>query len=104
MIAARERAKAVVKDLSGGVRGGDLGDANPAHETVDEIKRLRGQAVADSHSVTDKSGAEAMVAMALSTFGGLHAVINSAGILRDKMLHKMDDEDWRAVIDVHLNG
>ena len=104
LIAAREGAKVVVNDLGGGVRGGDVGDANPAQETVDEIVRNGGKAVADSHSVTDKSGAEAMVALALSTFGGLHSVINPAGILRDKMLHKMDDADWQAVIDVHLNG
>lgn len=71
---------------------------------MDEIKAAGGEAVADSHSVSDRAGAKAMVECALDTFKGLHAVINPAGILRDKMFHKMTDEDWDAVIDVHLNG
>ncbi len=104
LTAAREGAKVVVNDLGGAVSGGDLGDASPAQETVDEIKAMGGEAVADSHSVAEKSGAEAMIEMALDTFKGLHAIINPAGILRDKMFHKMDDEDWQAVLDVHLNG
>jgi len=102
--AAREGARVVVNDLGGSVKGGDLGDASPAQETVDEIRRAGGEAVADSHSVAERRGAEAMVELALDTFGALHAVVNPAGILRDKMFHKMDDDDWSAVIDVHLNG
>lgn len=102
--AAREGARVVVNDLGGEVRGGDLGEAGPAQQVVDEIEALGGEAVADSHSVSDRQGARAMVELALDTFGGLHSVINPAGILRDKMFHKMDDEDWDAVIDVHLNG
>ena len=102
--AAREGARLVVNDLGGAVAGGDLGDAGPAQELVDEIRALGGEAVADSHSVADRHGARAMVELALDTFGGLHAVVNPAGILRDKMFHKMDDEDWDAVINVHLNG
>ncbi|MEZ5557309.1 MAG: SDR family NAD(P)-dependent oxidoreductase [Pseudomonadales bacterium] len=104
LAAAREGARVVVNDLGGSVAGGDLGDASPAQDTVDEIRALGGEAVADSHSVADRAGADAMVAMALDTFGGLHAVVNPAGILRDKMFHRMSDEDWSAVIDVHLNG
>ena len=102
--AAKEGARVVVNDLGGAVAGGDLGDAAPAQEVVDEIKAMGGEAVADSHSVSDRHGAAAMVELALDTFGGLHAVVNPAGILRDKMFHKMADEDWEAVIDVHLNG
>ncbi len=102
--AAREGARVVVNDLGGAVTGGDLGDATPAQETVDEIVAAGGEAVADSHSVSDRHGAKAMVELALDTYGGLHAVVNPAGILRDKMFHKMDDADWDAVIDVHLNG
>jgi len=102
--AAREGARLVVNDLGGAVAGGDLGDAGPAQELVDEIRAGGGEAVADSHSVADRHGAQAMVELALDTFGGLHAVVNPAGILRDKMFHKMDDEDWDAVINVHLNG
>ncbi len=104
LAAAREGARVVVNDLGGAVTGGDLGDASPAQETVDEIVAAGGEAVADSHSVSDRHGAKAMVELALDTFGGLHAVVNPAGILRDKMFHKMDDADWDAVIDVHLNG
>lgn len=102
--AAREGARVVVNDLGGSVKGGDLGAAEPAQETVELIRGAGGEAVADSHSVADRHGAEAMVELALDTFGALHAVINPAGILRDKMFHKMDDTDWSAVIDVHLNG
>ena len=103
--AAQEGAKVVVNDLGGSVKGDDdLGDAGPAQQVVDEIKAAGGEAAADSGSVSDRAGAKAMVEMALDTFGGLHAVINPAGILRDKMFHKMDDADWDAVIDVHLNG
>ena len=104
LTAAREGARVIVNDLGGAVSGGDLGDASPAQETVDEIKALGGEAVADSHSVAEMSGAEAMIELALDTFKGLHAIINPAGILRDKMFHKMADEDWQAVLDVHLNG
>ena len=105
LLAAREGAKVVVNDLGASVRGDDdLGDAEPAQLVVDEIKAAGGEAVADSHSVSDRAGARAMVDMALDTFKGLHAVINPAGILRDKMFHRMDDADWDAVIDVHLNG
>jgi len=102
--AAREGARILVNDLGGAVAGGDLGDAGPAQEVVDEIRAAGGEAVADSHSVSDRHGASAMIEMAMDTFGGLHAVINPAGILRDKMFHKMDDEDWDSVINVHLNG
>jgi NAD(P)-dependent dehydrogenase (short-subunit alcohol dehydrogenase family) len=105
LIAAREGAKVVVNDLGASVKGDDsLGDVGPAQEVVDEIKAAGGEAVADSGSVSDRASAKAMVEMALDTFGGLHVVINPAGILRDKMFHKMDDSDWDAVIDVHLNG
>lgn len=102
--AAKEGARVVVNDLGGAMSGGDLGDASPAQETVDEIRAAGGEAVADSHSVAERSGAEAMVELALDTYGALHSVINPAGILRDKMFHKMEDEDWHAVLDVHLNG
>lgn len=104
LIAAREGAKVVVNDLGGGVAGGDAGDASPAQQVVDEIKAAGGEAAANSDSVAEAKGARAMVACALDTFGGLHGVINPAGILRDGMFHKMPEEDWRAVIDVHLHG
>ena len=104
LIAAREGAKVVVNDLGASVKGEDEGDASPAQQVVEEIRAAGGEAVADGGSVSDRAGAKAMIELALDTFGGLHSVINPAGILRDKMFHKMDDADWDAVIDVHLNG
>lgn len=104
LLAARQGAKVGVNDLGGSVDGQDDGLPDPADEVVSEIRANGGDAVADTHSVTEREGANAMVERALDTFGGLHAVANPAGILRDSMLHKMDDEQWRSVIDVHLNG
>tara|TARA_R110000824_G_scaffold390760_7_gene587709 strand:- start:12857 stop:13771 length:915 start_codon:yes stop_codon:yes gene_type:complete len=104
MIAAAQGAKVVVNDLGGSVKGGDEGNASAAQKTVDEIKAAGGEAVANSDSVAVKSGAENMIAQAMDTFGGLHSIISPAGILRDGMFHKMPDEDWDAVLEVHLKG
>ncbi|WGM40596.1 SDR family NAD(P)-dependent oxidoreductase [Caulobacter sp. NIBR1757] len=104
LLAAREGAKVVVNDLGGSVGGGDEGDAGPAQQTANEIKAAGGEAVANSDSVTSMAAVKAMVEQAKDEFGGLHAIINPAGILRDKMFHKMDDEDWDRVIEVHLRG
>ena len=104
LLAAREGAKVVVNDLGGSVAGGDEGDAGPAQQTANEIKAAGGEAVANSESVTSMASVKGMFEQARDTFGGLHAVINPAGILRDGMFHKMPDEDWDTVIDVHLRG
>ena len=104
LLAAREGAKVVVNDLGGGVKGGDAGDAGPAEQTAQEIRAAGGEAISNSDSVTDMEAVKAMVAQAIDKFGGLHAVINPAGILRDGMFHKMADEDWDKVIEVHLRG
>jgi NAD(P)-dependent dehydrogenase (short-subunit alcohol dehydrogenase family) len=104
LIAAREGAKVLVNDLGGGERGGDVGSSGPAETVAEEIRAAGGEAVANSDSVTDMEAVKGMVEQALDTFGGLHAVINPAGILRDVMFHKMPDEDWDVVIDVHLRG
>jgi NAD(P)-dependent dehydrogenase (short-subunit alcohol dehydrogenase family) len=105
LLAAQEGAKVVVNDLGGSVKGDDdVGDVGPAQQVVDEITAAGGEAVADTGSVSERPAAKQMVERALDTFGGLHTVINPAGILRDKMFHKMDDADWDAVLDVHLNG
>ena len=104
LMAAREGAAVVVNDLGGSLKGGDEGSAGPAQAVADEITAAGGKAVANSNSVTDYAAVEDMREQALKTFGGLHAVINPAGILRDGMFHKMDPADWKAVIDVHLNG
>ena len=104
LIAAREGAKVLVNDLGGGERGGDVGSSGPAETVAEEIRAAGGEAVANSDSVTDMKAVKGMVEQAMDVFGGLHAVINPAGILRDGMFHKMPDEDWDVVVDVHLRG
>ena len=104
LLAAREGAKVVVNDLGGSVAGGDEGSAGPAEATAQEIKAAGGEAVFNSESVTSMSAVKHMVQQAMDAFGGLHAVINPAGILRDGMFHKMPDADWDMVLEVHLRG
>ncbi len=104
LLAAREGAKVVVNDLGGGLKGEDSGDAGPAEAVAQEIRAAGGEAVSNSDSVTDYRAVEGMIEQARDSFGGLHAVVNPAGILRDTMFHKMDEADWKAVIDVHLHG
>jgi len=104
LLAAKEGAKVIVNDLGGSVQGGDEGNAGPADEVAQEIRAAGGEAAANSDSVAEMQGAKHMVAQAMDTFGGLHGIISPAGILRDGMFHKMPDEDWKSVIDVHLHG
>lgn len=104
LLAAREGANVVVNDLGGTLSGGDAGDAGPAEQVAREIRATGGKAVSNSDSVTDYDAVAAMVEQAKDEFGGLHAVMNPAGILRDGMFHKMSEADWKAVIDVHLHG
>ncbi|WP_321490825.1 SDR family NAD(P)-dependent oxidoreductase [uncultured Hyphomonas sp.] len=104
LLAAKEGAKVVVNDLGGGLSGGDEGDAGPAEKVAAEIRAAGGEAASNSDSVTDFKAVEGMVEQAKDTFGGLDAIINPAGILRDTMFHKMSEDDWDAVIDVHLRG
>ena len=100
---AASGARVIVNDL--GASGEGQGqDATPAQEVVAEIKQAGGQAAANTDSVTSFAGATNMVNQALKTFGRLDIVVNNAGILRDRMLHKMAPEDWQAVMDVHLGG
>ncbi|MCA8900800.1 MAG: SDR family oxidoreductase [Hyphomonas sp.] len=104
LLAAKEGAKVVVNDLGGGLTGGDEGDAGPAEAVAAEIRKAGGEAVSNSDSVTDMKAVEGMIEQAKDTFGGLNAIINPAGILRDTMFHKMSEDDWDRVIDVHLRG
>jgi NAD(P)-dependent dehydrogenase (short-subunit alcohol dehydrogenase family) len=104
LIAAQEGAKVVVNDLGGGLHGGDEGDAGPAEKVAQEIRAAGGEAVSNSESVTSIRACQGMLEQALDAFGGLHAVINPAGILRDGMFHKMSEADWDNVIEVHLRG
>jgi len=104
LIAAREGAKVMVNDLGAGLKGDDAGDESPAQEVARLIKEGGGKALINSESVTNYAACEAMRDECLKEFGGLHAVINPAGILRDGMFHKMSEDDWDSVIDVHLKG
>ncbi|NYT23862.1 SDR family oxidoreductase [Alcaligenaceae bacterium] len=100
---AREGARVVVNDLGATVNG-EGRDISRAQSVVDEIKAAGGVAVANGDSVADWEAANRMVAQAVETFGRLDCVINNAGILRDRYFHNMSVDEWRAVIDVHLNG
>ena len=104
LMAAAHGAKIVVNDLGGGLTGADTGDAGPAETVAQQIRDAGGEAVSNSDSVTDYDAVANMVEQAKDEFGGLHAIINPAGILRDGMFHKMSEADWKAVIDVHLHG
>lgn len=104
LLAGREGASVLVNDLGGGLKGEDAGSAGPAEEVAKEIRAAGGKAISNSDSVSDYDAVVAMIAQAKKEFGGVHAIINPAGILRDGMFHKMPPEDWKAVIDVHLHG
>ncbi len=101
---ARRGAKVVVNDLGGARDGSGQGSASPAEEVVEEIKDLGGEAVANYDNVATPQGGENIVKTALDAFGRLDILINNAGILRDKSFLKMEPENWKAVMDVHLNG
>jgi NAD(P)-dependent dehydrogenase (short-subunit alcohol dehydrogenase family) len=104
LLAAKAGAKVVVNDLGGTLTGDDAGDAGPAEKVAQEIRAAGGEAVSNSDSVTDYKAVEGMIEQAKDEFGGLHGIMNPAGILRDGMFHKMSEDDWKAVIDVHLHG
>jgi NAD(P)-dependent dehydrogenase (short-subunit alcohol dehydrogenase family) len=96
-------AKVVVNDLGTSVKG-DGADATPAEQTVSLIQKKNGTAVANADSVADWTAANRIVQCALDSFGRIDVVVNNAGILRDRFFFNMSVEEWRAVIDVHLNG
>jgi NAD(P)-dependent dehydrogenase (short-subunit alcohol dehydrogenase family) len=100
---ARQGAKVVVNDLGAHVDGTGS-STGPAGEVVDEIRASGGEAVANGDDVADWEGAQRLVNTAVETFGGLDVLVNNAGILRDRMLVNMTDEEWDAVIHVHLRG
>jgi NAD(P)-dependent dehydrogenase (short-subunit alcohol dehydrogenase family) len=100
---AAQGAKVVVND-PGVSEKGEGGDAGPAAQVVEEIRRAGGSAVASIDSVAEWESANRIVKTAVDAFGTLHAVVNNAGILRDRIFHNMSVEEWKAVIDVHLHG
>src|ERR1700693_5823854 len=96
-------AKVVVNDLGGAVDGSGA-DVSAAQSVVDEITVAGGQAVASTDSVSSFAGAKALVDQAVTTYGDLHVVVNNAGILRDRMLVSMSEQEFDDVIAVHLKG
>ena len=103
LMLATHGAKVVVNDL-GSSADGIGGDQSPAEEVVEAIHAIGGEAVVDTSDVSDWKGSKAMVDKAVSSFGGLDILVNNAGILRDRMMINMSEEDWDAVIKVHLKG
>lgn len=100
---AAEGAKVVINDL-GGAMDGTGSDQTPADEVVAEIKKMGSDAVANYDSVVSFEGAEKMVKCALDNFGRLDILINNAGVLRDRMVFNMTEEEWDTVLKVHLYG
>lgn len=99
---ARRGARVVVNDLGGSRDGAGTSDA--AERVVAEIEAAGGEAMANGGSVTDYAQMQEMVARAQEKWGGVHILINNAGVLRDKSFANMEPDDFRFVVDVHLNG
>src|SRR4051812_5832786 len=103
LLFAQEGAKVVINDLGGAIDGsGD--DRTPAQQVVDEIKAMGGEAVANADNVADWEGGQRLIQAAIEAFGDLHILVNNAGILRDRVLVNMTEEEWDSVIHVHLKG
>jgi NAD(P)-dependent dehydrogenase (short-subunit alcohol dehydrogenase family) len=100
---AAQGAKVVVNDL-GGARDGAGSSASTARAVADEIAAAGGEAVANTDDISSWAGAQRLINQAVDAFGGLDVVVNNAGILRDRMIVTMTEQDWDAVIGVHLSG
>jgi NAD(P)-dependent dehydrogenase (short-subunit alcohol dehydrogenase family) len=100
---ARQGAKVVVNDLGAAVDGEGATVAT-AQQVVDEIRAIGGEAIASGDDISKPAGAEALVRTALEAYGDLHVVVNNAGILRDRMIVNLSEDDWDAVMAVHLKG
>jgi NAD(P)-dependent dehydrogenase (short-subunit alcohol dehydrogenase family) len=103
LLFAAEGAKVVVNDLGGGPDGSGS-DASAAQQVVQEIRAAGGEAVANRDDVTTAEGADGLVQQAIEEFGALHVLVNNAGILRDRTIINMTDDEWDDVIRVHLRG
>jgi NAD(P)-dependent dehydrogenase (short-subunit alcohol dehydrogenase family) len=103
LLFAAEGAKVVVNDL-GGAADGTGDDRTPAEQVVDEIKKMGGEAVANADNVSDWEGGQRLINTAVETFGDLHVLVNNAGILRDRVIVNMTEDEWDAVVKVHLKG
>jgi NAD(P)-dependent dehydrogenase (short-subunit alcohol dehydrogenase family) len=100
---ARQGAKVVVNDLGVAADGRDA-SGGPADEVVEEIRALGGEALANGADVADWEATRALVAETVDTFGGLDVVVNNAGFLRDRMFVSAEEDEWDAVVRVHLKG
>jgi NAD(P)-dependent dehydrogenase (short-subunit alcohol dehydrogenase family) len=100
---AKEGAKVVVNDLGGSVSG-EGADKTPAQQVVEEIKSAGGQAVANADNIATIKGGEGLIQTAVDSFGKIDILVNCAGILRDRMIFNMSEEEWDAVVAVHLKG
>ncbi|GAA2507879.1 SDR family oxidoreductase [Streptomyces longisporus] len=100
---ATEGARLVVNDLGVGLDGAP-GPDSPAGRVVDEIRAAGGQAIAHGGDIATTEGAASLIATALETYGRLDTLVNNAGFLRDRMLVNLDEDDWDAVLRVHLKG
>lgn len=100
---ARQGAQVVVNDLGSDVDGQGATVAT-AQQVVDEIVAAGGEAVANGDDISTQAGAEGLVQTALDAFGDLHVLVNNAGILRDRMMVNLSEEDWDSVMAVHLKG
>jgi NAD(P)-dependent dehydrogenase (short-subunit alcohol dehydrogenase family) len=100
---ARQGARVVVNDL-GATSGGEGADASPAQQVAAEVRRIGGEAIVDGSDVADFEQAAALVRSAIEAFGRLDAVVNNAGILRDRMFANTQVEEWDAIMRVHLRG
>jgi NAD(P)-dependent dehydrogenase (short-subunit alcohol dehydrogenase family) len=103
LLCGKQGAGVVVNDL-GASADGEGADAGPAEEVVSLIRAAGGKAIVNGASVADPAGASSIIEDALKVFGRVDGVVNNAGILRDRMFHRMSEVDWRHVLDVHLNG
>jgi NAD(P)-dependent dehydrogenase (short-subunit alcohol dehydrogenase family) len=103
LLFASEGAKVVVNDL-GGAMDGSGDDRTAAEQVVHEIESMGGEAIANGDDVADWDGGKRLVDAAVEAFGDLHVLVNNAGILRDRVLVNMSEEDWDNVIHVHLKG
>jgi NAD(P)-dependent dehydrogenase (short-subunit alcohol dehydrogenase family) len=103
LLLAEEGAAVVVNDLGGNVDGSGQ-STGPAEEVAAEIKARGGRAIANADSVTDFKAAERIIDTAVKEFGRIDILVNNAGILRDRMVFNLSEEDWDAVIAVHLKG
>jgi NAD(P)-dependent dehydrogenase (short-subunit alcohol dehydrogenase family) len=103
LLFAAEGAKVVVNDLGGGLHG-ENETTSAAEQVVAEIQSFGGEAIANHDDVADWEGGANLVRSAVETFGDLHVLVNNAGILRDRVLVNLSEEDWDSVIRVHLKG